>query len=73
MEFVKKSLLSVANPHSKCRAELRVKQVKRIITDNCGSSGSLDEASFHWAILSNRNTPDPVLRCLPPWPCLEGK
>ena len=41
-EFLKKwgvrhRLSSVANPHSNCRAELGVKQVKRMITDNCGA------------------------------------
>ena len=69
-EFLKKwgvrhRLSSVANPHSNCRAELGVKQVKRMITDNCGPSGSLDVDSFHKAILSYRNTPDPITKVSP--------
>merc|ERR1712030_6386 len=52
----------VAFPHSNCRAELAVKQVKRIITSNCSPSGSLDVDKFHKAILSYRNTPDPVTK-----------
>ena len=56
---------SVAFPHSNCRAELAVKQVKRIITSNCSPSGSLDVDKFHKAILSYRNTPDPVTKFSP--------
>ena len=62
---VKHRLSSVANPHSNCRAELAVKQVKRLITENCGPSGSLDVDSFHRAILSYRNTPDTHTRVFP--------
>ena len=58
-------LSSVAFPHSNCRAELAVKQVKRIITDNCSPFGSLDVDAFHRAILSYRNTVDPVTRFSP--------
>ena len=58
-------LSSVANPHSNCRAELAVKQVKRIISDNCSASGSLNTDGFHKALLSYRNTPDPVTKFSP--------
>ena len=58
-------LSSVAFPHSNCRAEIAVKQVKRIITDNCSPSGSLNIDSFHKAILSYRNTVDPVTKFSP--------
>ena len=58
-------LSSVAFPHSNCRAELAVKQVKRIITSNISPSGSLDVDSFHRAILSYRNTIDPVTKFSP--------
>ena len=51
---------SVAFPHSNCRAELAVKQVKRIITDNCSPSGSLNVDSLLKAMLSYKNTVDPV-------------
>ena len=56
---------SVAFAHSNCRAELAVKQIKRIITSNCSPSGSLDVDKFHKAILSYRNTPDPVTKFSP--------
>ena len=58
-------LSSVAFPHSNCRAEVAVKQVKRIITDNCSHSGSLNIDAFHKAILSYRNTVDPVTKFSP--------
>ena len=58
-------LSSVAFAHSNCRAELAVKQIKRIITDNISPSGSLDINSFHKAILSYRNTIDPVTKFSP--------
>ena len=53
-------LTSVANPHANARAEIAVKQVKRIMTDNTSATGSLDEDAFQKAILSYRNTPDPA-------------
>lgn len=62
---IKHRLSSVANPHSNCRAEIAVKQLKRIITENCSSSGSLNKDSFHRAMLSYRNTPDPHTRVSP--------
>ena len=62
---VKHRLSSVAYPHSNCRAQLAVKQMKRIIADNCSSLGSLDVDSFHCAILSYRNTIDPVAKFSP--------
>ena len=58
-------LSSVAFPHSNCRAEVAVKQVKRNITDNCSPSGSLNIDAFHKAILSYRNTVDPVTKFSP--------
>ena len=62
---VEHCLSSVANPHCNCRAELAVKQVKRLITENCGPSGSLDVDSFHRTMLSYRNTPDPYTKVSP--------
>ena len=48
-----------------CRAELGVKQMKRIIADNCSPSGSLDVDRFQQAILSYRNTIDPITKSSP--------
>ena len=49
---------SVANPHANCRAELAVKTVKRMIRENVGISGKLDQAKMSRALLQLRNTPD---------------
>ena len=62
---VRHRLSSVAYPHSNCRAELGVKQVKRIITGNISPSGSLNVDSFQRAMLSYRNTIDPVTKFSP--------
>ena len=43
----------------------RASHLKRIITDNCSQFGSLDVDAFHRAILSYRNTIDPVTRFSP--------
>ena len=51
---------SVVFPHSNCRAELAVKQVKRIITYNCSPFGSLNVDNHLKAMLSYKNTVDPV-------------
>ena len=46
-------------PQSNGRAEVAVKKAKRILMENVGSNGSLDNDSFLRAILQVRNTPDP--------------
>ena len=62
---VEHCLSSVANPHCNCRAEIAVQQVKRLIAENCGPSGSLDVDSFHRTMLSYRNTLDPYTKVSP--------
>ena len=58
-------LSSVAFPHSNCRAEIGVKTMKRLITNNTGPDGDLDTDAVQRAILQYRNTPDPVTRISP--------
>ena len=67
---VQHRLSSVSNPHRNCRAELAVKQVKRMITENCGPSGTLDTDSFHRALLSYKNKPGPIHQSVPRHGCL---
>ena len=59
---VRHRVSSMAFPHSNSRAELGVKQVKRMITDNTSEFGSLDVDRFHRAIMSYRNTVDPTTK-----------
>lgn len=51
-------LLSVAFPRSNCLAEVVIKTVKRLISDNLGIDGDIDTDAFQLAMLQCRYTPD---------------
>ncbi|KAL2104336.1 hypothetical protein ACEWY4_001204 [Coilia grayii] len=62
----------VAFPHSNCHAEIGVKMMKRLITDNMGPNGDLDTNAVQRVILQYRNTPDPDTK-LSPAMCVFGR
>ena len=64
-------LSSVARPHSNCRAEIGVKTVKGLITNNTNPHGSLNTYALQCAILQYQNTPDPATK-LSPAQCVFG-
>ena len=52
-------LSSAYNPRSNGRAEVAVKSMKRLLKDNTGIGGSLDDDRVVAGLLQYRNTPDP--------------
>ena len=58
-------LCSVDYPHGYSRAEIGVKTVKRALASDTPDSGDLDTDRFQRAMLTYRNTPDPVTKISP--------
>ena len=58
-------LTSVANPHANSRAEIGVKTVKRMLSDNTSPNGSIDIDKFQKAMLIYRNSIDPETKVSP--------
>ena len=56
---MKHRISSAYFPQSNGRAEVAVKTAKRLLHDNIGRSGSLNNDNFLRAMLQLRNTPDP--------------
>ena len=62
---VRHRLSSAYNPQSNGRAEVAVKKCKRLLMENIGPHGSLNNDNFVRAILAVRNTPDPDCKISP--------
>ena len=56
---IKHRISSAYHPRSNGRAEVAVKSMKRLLSDNVTASGDLNTDMFTRAILQFRNTPDP--------------
>ena len=54
---VRHHITSAYHPHSNLRAESAVKSAKRILAENVGPNGSLDNDRVSQALLQHRNTP----------------
>ena len=50
---------SAYHPRSNKRAEVAVKQAKRLVTGNLGPRGEVDTDRLARALIEHRNTPDP--------------
>ena len=61
---VRHRISSAYHPHANCRAEVGVKSMKRLIAGNTGPGGTLTD-SFHKAMLTYRNNPDPETKSSP--------
>ena len=64
--------MPLACPHSTYRAEIGIKTVKRLITNNTALQGSLNTDALQQAILQYLNTPDPATK-LSPDQCVFGR
>ena len=62
---IRHRLSSVALPSSNGRAELAVKSAKRLLEDNIGPDGELNNDNMVRALLTLRNTPDPGCKLSP--------
>ena len=62
---VRHRMSSAYNPQSNGRAELAVKATKRLLENNTGPGGSLDNDALVRALLIQRNTPDPTCKISP--------
>ncbi|MBY0580465.1 MAG: DDE-type integrase/transposase/recombinase, partial [Rickettsiales bacterium] len=56
---------SAHHPQSNGRAELAVKSTKRLLENNVGPNGDLNNNAFMRAMLNIRNTPDPICQLSP--------
>ena len=56
---VRHRMSSAYFPQSNCHAEVAVKKAKRMLMDNVGATGSLNNDGILRALLQARNTPDP--------------
>ena len=63
---------SVAYPHSNCRAEVAVKTVKRLITNNTSPNCDLHTTALQRAVLQYRNTTNADTK-LSPAQCIFGR
>ena len=68
---VRHRISSAYHPHANCRAEVDVKSMKRLIAGNTGPGGTLTD-SFHKAMLTYRNNPDPETKSSPAM-CVFGR
>ena len=62
---VRHRMSSAYNPSSNGRAELAVKSTKRLLMENVGPNGDLENDKMVRALLTQRNTPDPGCRLSP--------
>ena len=62
---VRHRMSSVSHPSSNGRAELAVKSTKRLLMENVGPNGDLNNDKMVRALLTLRNTPDPGCKLSP--------